>query len=74
MLKMWFAVIKSLWSRESREAVGKQLSRMLKEGVNPWNKAERQSWIRSHRKEVHTAIGSQNCSCGSSHKTKRNRR
>lgn len=76
---IWWAVIKSLWNRDSREAVRKQLNQMIKEGVDPLNRGERKAWIRSHRNEVRTAIGLQEprlgrnspCSCGSGKKFKK---
>lgn len=75
----WLFAIRRLWNRKTREATMQQLQQMMKEGVDPLDSQERKGWIRSHRKEVRTAIGlikprigrNAPCSCGSGKKYKK---
>lgn len=78
MWAWWFAITR-LWNRKRREAVMAEVEQMMKEGVKPWISQERKAWIRSHRKEVRTAIGlikpkiarNAPCTCGSGRKYKK---
>lgn len=78
-VKAWLFTIKGIFNRKSREAVKQQLDQMIKEGIDPLNKQERRGWIRTHRKEVRTAIGLKKpdvgrnapCPCGSGKKFKK---